>query len=287
MKGRAARARWRCAALACALPIAASLGPPAAGADGVIWEGNDQSVVLAPQDVSGAPLNDHPASVPPETVERMLAGLRFRYADQEPDAPVSSVFNDEQIRILREAIATGLAKANASEDVTFSIIGAHRLSPGAFARRNRLTAGRVFYQQGRLNLIFGEIQSPYRKKNLYGRIDQDFRPREFGSRSTPAEHELTLLASAPISVKDSRNDWVVFQPDGASGTLPETGPAAVPPPAARDAGPAHATGTPPAARADDAEDIEERLRTLKRLREQQLISEEAYRQKVDEILDDL
>jgi hypothetical protein len=298
--------RWSIALAVCALGL--TFAPAHARSD-AIWEGNDQSVLLAPQDDEAATPNDHPVSLAPRDIERMLADLRFRYADQEADAPPAAVFNREQIEILGEALATGLTRAAPSQDVTFSVVGAHRLSPGALARRNRVTAGRVFFRDGKLNVILGEIQSPYRKKNIYGRIEEDFHPRRYGSRTAPQEQESLLVGSALARLQAgpdgaSRHDWAVFDAD-----LAATDPAAGSPAAdeaARPASPAASgqsrAGPAPAAPGSEGtaatraatlppggglDDIEQRLETLKRLREKDLISEEAYRQKVDEILEDL
>ena len=289
-------ARWRTPAVVCGLALAAGpVCPPAeAASDAIIWEGNDQAVALVPQDEDTAPPNDHPATVAPEDIERMLGSLRFRYSDQESSSPPAAVFNEEQIEILGAALATGLERATPSQDVTFSIIGAHRMSPDAIVRRNRLTAGRVFFRQDKLNVIFGEIQSPYRKKNIYGRVEQDFYTREYGSRAVPAEQESLLMASTAASLRDDadgpRHDWVVFDP-GAAGALPEpsadvAAEGSVPAPGSAAAAPAD----PVAAGITGAkapQSIEQRLDTLKQLREKDLISEEAYQEKVDEILEEL
>lgn len=278
---------WRIALAVCALVPA--FAPSHARSD-AIWEGNDQSVLLAPQDDETAPPNEHPVSLAPRHIERMLADLRFRYADQEADAPPAAVFNREQVEILGEAFAAGLERAAPSQDVTFSVVGAHRLSPGALARRNRVTAGRAFFRDGKLNLILGEIQSPYRKKNIYGRIEEDFHPRRYGSRTAPREQESLLVGGALARLQAgpggaSRHDWAVFDPDAAAADPDAESPAA------RPASPAAAGQTraaPPAPPAGGGrDDIEQRLETLKRLREKDLISEEAYRQKVDEVLEDL
>jgi hypothetical protein len=280
---------WRAVLVVCALRAAAGLpGTPAhAQSDAFIWEDDDQSVVLVPQDDEAAPPNDHPATVAAPDIERMLASLRFRYADHENHTPPVPVFNAEQVEILGEALATGLGRATPSQDVRFSIIGAHRLSPDAFVRRNRLTAGRVFFRAGRLNVIFGELQSPYRKKNIYGRLDQDFYTREFGSRTEPGEQESMLVEGTAYGLRADtdgrRYDWVVFQPGSAANgsspadasSLEETAPAA----AHHESRPTPPTAGPP--------DSEQRLRTLKRLREKGLISEEAYRKKVSDILEEL
>jgi hypothetical protein len=282
---------WRAALVFCVLGPAAGLfaRPADAASNDVIWEGKDQSVVLAPQDDETAPPNDHPAIVAASDIERMLGSLRLKYSDQETPLPV---FTDEQVGILGEAFAAGLKKATPSQDVRFSIIGAHRVSPDAIARRNRITAGRVFFREGKLNVIFGELQSPYRKKNIYGRLEEDFYPREYGSRTTPSEQESILLASTAMSLREApdgpRYDWAVFDPDHVSELPADGAPGAEAPLAAPEPSrPAAASADPAAAGAAGRNDIEERLKTLKRLRDEGLVSEEAYREKVDEILEEL
>jgi hypothetical protein len=290
---------WRAVIAACALATVAICGPPAqARSDSTIWEGDDQSVVLASQDEETAPPNHHPATMAPRDIERMLTALHFRYADQETDAPPVAVFNEEQVEILGEALATGLARATPSQDVTFSLIGSHRISPGAFARRNRLTSGRAFVRNGKLNVIFGEIQGPYRKKNIYGRLEQDFYPREYGSRAPADAQEAVLVASTDVSLRTDqqgqRDDWVVFD-SPVAGAAPAPRPQdsvtaePAPPPAPASAGPRLPAASSAAADRPDAGsgDIEQRLETLKRLRQKELISEEVYREKVDEILNEL
>lgn len=294
---------WRTAWFTCVLTVLPGLLSPVAyaGSNAVVWERDDQAVALAPQDDQTAPPNDHPVTIAPQVIEEMLAGLRLRYPNQNTGTPPVAVFNENQVDILGAALATGLARAGASQDVIFSVVGAHRLSPGAFAQRNRLTAGRVFVREGKLNLIFGEIQSPYRKKNIYGRTDEDFYPRKHGRRASAEEHESILIATASADLRSApegaRGDWAVFDL-----ALASVEPAPPPPPAATaraEAGPEPpdspptATDVPerskaaPLPEAVDTAEIEQRLETLKRLREKELISEEAYRQKVDEILEKL
>lgn len=256
-----------------------------AGADAVIWEANDQSVVLVPQDSDEAPPNDHPATVAARDVETMLASLRFRFTDDEGETAPIPVFNSEQVDILGAALATGLGRAAPTQDVRFSIIGAYRLSPDALVRRNRLTTGRVFFREGHLNIIFGEIQSPYRKKNIYGQLEQDFYPREYGSRTTPAGPEAVLVASSASRLREdageTRSDWVIYDPHGVAS-------APGPSPAPGSQADAAAPSPPPGDVAAEAgSDLEQRLRTLKRLRDEDLISEETYQQKVNEILEEL
>lgn len=285
-----------------------------AESDPTIWEGRDQSVRLSSQDDEAALPNDHPVTLAANDIERMLSRLRLKYADQESEAVTVPVFGREQIEILGEAVAAGLARAKPSQDVIFSVIGTHQLSPGAFASRNRLTAGRIFHRDGHLNVIFGEIQSPYRKKNIYGQVDQDFYPREYGSRASAEEHDAILVTSASSSLHRGqdgiRDDWVVINPDLASADpVPPSDPVeesrlmesesesprGKSPPAAAPKGPTpaivdtsgQAEESARQPKSGDTNDIEQRLETLKRLRKNDLISEEAYRKKVDDILKDL
>ncbi len=193
------------------------------------------------------------------------------------------------------------------------MVSARRLSPGAFAKRNRVSAGRVFYRGGNLNIIFGQVQSPYRKKNVYGQLAEDYYPRNYGSRTAAAKHDAVLLPNATASLYQSggdvRDDWIVIALNAAVvGDLPDDKPDPAPTPTrATSAAPAVLAETPevpspPAiksneiatgqlegtsAQAAPTADRGERLQALKRLRERELISEDAYQAKMKEILQDL
>jgi len=303
---------WRAVVASSLMVATAVLCSNAVGArsDDIIWEGDDQSVILAAQDIPDAAPNEHPVTLQPQDIETMLSGLRFRHADQEAETPPAAVFNKEQVAVLKDALAKGLSRATPSQDVTFSVVGAHRMAPGAIALRNRLTAGRAFYRDGKLNVIFGDIQSPYRKKNVYGRLEEDFYPRKFGSRTASEAEGTLLVTSTGATLRNDpgghREDWIMFAASDASSFAAqsprrtagpqESKPAAQerPMPAAgelTEPAPAPRATTGGSAEASPATgprpDIEQRLETLKRLREKDLISEEAYREKVDEVLDDL
>lgn len=287
-----------------------------AAPNSIIWEHGDQIVRLAKQDDDSASPNDHPIRTTPGEVAAMLKELRLRYANEETDIAPASLFTKEEIDNLSEAIATGLGRATSSQDVIFHVIGTHQLSRAAFSRRNRVSAGRVFYRNGNYNIIFGQIQTPHRKKNVYGQTDQDFYPRNYGKRTTESTHDVILLPESPAALYQSgasaRNDWVVIGP----GVTAKTAVGASQPVIKPDPAPTPVTPAPPVAKAQAAvtvspsatksvdtakerpagasdsstqstADVEERLRSLKRLREQELISEDAYQAKMKEILQDL
>ena len=278
----------------------------------IIWQEGDQIVRLARQDDDTAAANDHPKTATAGEISAMLASLRLRFADEEAEAAPMTVFTPAELDNLGSAIATGLDRAAPSQDIIFHVVGSRRLSPGAFTKRNRVTAGRVFYRDGKFNVIFGQVQTALRKKNIYGQTDQDFLPRNFGSREKATQHQVVLLSSDAVSL--TRNDWVVIEPVvalAAATTTTEAQTTTAPPaqtaPPASNAAPVvvggaaaiAATSSPPTSAASNsakevagesgemAPSIEERLETLKRLRDRELITEEAYQSRMAEILQDL
>ena len=268
----------------------------------VIWERGDQIVTLAPQDDPAAPPNDHPVDVTAGEVAAMLASLNMRFVDESPEVPPISVFTRDEVTNLSAALATGLGRARPSEDIEFHMIGSRRTSPGAFTKRNRVTAGRVFSSDGDINIIFGQVQTPYRKRNLYGQRDQDFYPRNYGSRVSQVVHAIDLLATTGVRFQQGpdgdRKDWLVIDPQAAVAAAPaaqgdaESASAAGATAAAVGAAGASvaaggSTGIDEAAAEPAAMDLEQRLSELKRLFEAGLISEEAYQVRMQEILQDL
>jgi hypothetical protein len=256
----------------------------------VLWSANDQWVKIEPQDDPAASPNDHPAQLANEAISSALAALQIRVADGDTAAAETrrSVFTPEELRNLAPRIASGLAKAGPRQDVTFSTIGSHPLAAGGVVKDPGVNAGRVFYDDGKLNVIFGELQSGYRKRNVYGQRTEDFTPRQQGSRSKAEEHKWVLVARPGVELHSNgggvRNDWVAIDSTVvAAQALPAPGaaqgPAAALPPAE---GSAEGSGarTP-------SPDIEQRLQKLKELRDKNLISEEAYRAKMQELLSEL
>lgn len=267
----------------------------------VLWSGDDEWVRIEPQDDPAAAPNDQPVQLGAEAVEKALAALQIALVD--PDTGAESrraVFTADELRDLTPRVATGLAKAGPRQDVTFSTIDSRSLAAGGVVRKPGVNAGRVFYQDGRLNVIFGELQSPYRKRNVYGQRNEDFTPRRQGSRSDVAAQKWALAAGPGLAFHRTqdggiRSDWVAIDTaaarpvalaaprsgDGAaSNTTPPTASAAPKAEApVSGAASAPATGT--------HADLEQRLRKLKELRDKGLISEEAYKARMQELLSEL
>ena len=217
-------------------------------------------------------------------------------------------------------MTSGLAKAGPRQDVTFSTIGSHSRGVGSSIKDPTVNAGRIFYQGGKLNVIFGELQSNYRKKNIYGQRE-DFTPRRQGTREKASKAE-TGACIGTRSRSFSRRQ-VAYATIGrrsilplpahrpsqhprpqrrraARGTIGFTGPQPAPPPAATGAAatvapaaagaaPAPAPVAAPTAPAADSKtaDLERRLRALKEMKDKGLITEEAYNAKMKELLSEL
>ena len=294
--------------------VAISCSPPAYSASNeVIWERGDQIVMLAAQDVESAQPNDHPIAAVADEIATMFVMLRMRFVDEGPEVAPITVFTQDEIANLSTAVATGLGRAAPSQDVLFHVIGSRRVSPGAFAKRNRVTAGRIFYREGRVNIIFGQVQTPYRKKNVYGQIDEDFYPRNYGSRKVETEHEIVLQVTDAIRLHQNgdtkRPDWIAIDPVAAAAAAErseesDVQPASVAAATVATVGLVEATAADkPVAEVSEAgisqaqeanvqstlpaASVEERLTELKRLLELDLISEEAYEARMKDILKDL
>ena len=257
----------------------------------VLWSANDQWVKIEPQDDAEAPPNDHPAQLASEAISNALAALQIRIVDEDAGtATQRSVFTREELRNLAPRIASGLAKAGPQQDVTFSTIGSHSLAAGGLVKDPGVNAGRVFYDGGKLNVIFGELQSNYRKKNVYGQRE-DFTARQQGSRDKAAKQKWSLAPRTGVEFHSTddgiRNDWVAIDSTVVTAAAASAATEPMPSPVL------DATRAAPAAAAEgsgaskSSSDIEQRLRTLKELKDQGLISEEAYRAKMQELLSEL
>ena len=284
-----------------------------------LWKGDDQWVRIERQDDPAALPNDHPASLGTAAVANALGALRMRVVD--PDTGAESqrpVFTHDELGRLAPPVALGLTKAGPRQDVTFSTLGSHARGTGDLIKAICVNAGRVFYEDGKLNVIFGELQTNYRKRNVYGRVDEDFNPRRQGLRVRTNKLSWTLAALPGIALHATgnggvRDDWVTIDPAVAgsqAAAVPQAvaavpgssslsaaasqpaqrsppAPAAPPGPTANAAIGPGTTTTPESAPPNSVTDLERRLRILKEMRDKGLISQEIYDAKVRELLSEL
>jgi hypothetical protein len=281
-------------------------GGVAAGSGSEVWKLGDQFVRLAPQDGEAPTLpNDQPAALTPEELRHMLGALEVKFPDKKEDVPV---FSELELKILGKAISTGLAEAGPHQDVTFAIVGMH---PGSFTLERRLTTGRVFVRNGKLNLIFGNLQSVFDENQ-----DRRLHPFQVGSRhsTTPPPWRIKKMPGVAYFVqgKTPRPNWLLLDPSRKEWPVAELGnqkkvssalKAAEDTRAETEALKAQqkklqeevlgiqkdlAEGRKAeAAPMKDQGNIRARLKLLKQLRQENLITEKEYQEKKQQILNEL
>lgn len=245
-----------------------------------VWKARDQFVTLVSQE-EGAVANSHPAHLSPGDLRRMLASVGVVMPGG--DAPVP-LFSETELKVLEDAGARALGGANPHEDVTFAVFGYHAALEG-FLKQARVTTGRMFCQDGKLNLILGIAQGEVMENE-----DRRLSPFTPGSRLQPSDTSARFTegrGGMPFTMK--RRDWLVFSlpaavpaaRESARPSIEPAPPVAMPPvsPQKGEAKVDHPAGEP--------RSLEERLILLNQLKQKGLITEEEYRAKRLQILDEL
>jgi len=234
------------------------------------WQSGDQFVTLAPQDpLPGATAepNDHPVNLTRDRIASILASLEIRTADKDK---AEALFTPSSVQTIAPHLLQGLLQASPAEDVVFAVIGLHNTLYG-LAKAPKVTTGRVFYKDGRLNIIIGLAQ-----QEVSDRDDRRLFPFTPGSRQKALQGEWKILPQLDQKGYSlTRKDWVAFSDEWRTPVAEQNLPATPGAPAQ------------PAMRSNDTRTPAERLTTLKELSEKGLISAEEYQKKRAQILDDL
>lgn len=275
----------------------------------VIWEaGRNAHIKYAEQDDASFGANDHPVNLQVEEISKALKSLRMRHAGNDNsnnDRP--GIFTVQQIETLSQNLAAGLANARQDQDIIFSLERTVKRFFGT--RKKRLyIAGRTFYKDDKLNIIIGDhdraadeaFEAAYDPTRV-GIVAYDF---NYGRRTKSSGVLNHSSINAPgIKYKELngklRNDWLVIdlklEPEAVDSGMnmreaeesprmgdgltelqgSEEGTATVP---------AH---VPPATATPTTQSFEERLTTLRTLRDKGLITDEEYEIKRRQILDEL
>lgn len=282
------RGRFSIAFMALALAGEALAGAP------LIWRESDDYIRVEAASAS----NQHPVTFSAEQLTKLLGRFQKVERNQKP----SAYFSEEEIQRIAVA-ATGLF---ASADSKTEVVFASSYRPGGFILQPRLlNTGRLFVENGRLNLLIGMCAALPEDPALQDKIR--FKELDQGSRSAQAQGLRCQLVDADGAQRvNNRPDWLRLDINVALSTaqqpkLPTSSapaltfgqttepakPIAAPIPVAV---PATAAPSQPAARptlAFPPSDAEERLTTLKRLHSKGLISDAEYDQKRAEVLKSL
>ncbi|HEY5974946.1 MAG TPA: hypothetical protein VIU41_09400 [Geobacteraceae bacterium] len=260
-----------------------------------IWQTREQFVSIVPQERGtdqAVVANDHPVDIPADELNRLLASVQV--VPQGASAPVP-LFTETELLILKDAATSGLHQASPTEEVIFAVFGYYQALMG-LAKEQKVTTGRLFYQGGKLNLILGIIH-----RDVMDREDRRLNPFLPGSRQKVANLGARVVPpSAEADYALKRSDWLTFTV-GRDETAPAavtpatpTPPAAPPAPQPTRQPPVAAPVTAPAPAPATAgptkksqKGVEERLLLLNELKSKKLITEDEYRTKRQEILNEL
>jgi hypothetical protein len=224
-----------------------------AAAPQTLWDFAPSSHIRRIAAEKGAPANSQPLKVDAATLARALGGVRFMAkADKE-----ELLFIPSEAVAIGDAMGEALALAQPGEDL--ELLSAANRGRGVFSS-NRTVTARVFVLDGKLNLIVREARLDVLN---YPSFTDNAQPRfDYGSRAKAGG----VVLKAP-GAQAPRADWLVLPLDAA--------------PPAPTAAPVQAPPEPPPARAGS---VEERLRDLKRFRDQGLITEAEYAQSKQDLL---
>jgi hypothetical protein len=178
----------------------------------VLWEGGEQYVRLSSSD--RVVNNQHPIAITAENMRTVLESLLVpeRHFISKKLYPV---FSPAEIQVLSSALTEGLALARPDQDVTFVTIGLHR---GLLAKVHEANTGRVFFKDGKLQIIFGMIHEEVSDQNRQTgeQIDRRLHPFVVGSRLFESKLSSTITLEDGIAFYlDSesgkeRGDWLVL-----------------------------------------------------------------------------
>lgn len=229
------------------------------------WDlANHTWVKLVPREAGAAP-NAHPAQVAPEALASLLGGPRITVEGAE-----EPLFEATELAGFTKALAEALSLAGPEEDVV--LLSAHRRGHGFMSAQLGATA-RLFVAEGKLNLLVHDTRRDFVVRAMAEGVKPTFR---YGSRTEASSASLRTTQGVAL-----RPDWVAFPlAPPAAVAASATGSVATPTVTAPPTGPA------PAKTEAWYREREEKLRSLKRLRDENLISEAEFQQKRAEILKD-
>lgn len=257
--------------LATMLSACAGMGARESRHPGDVFRSGDNYVRLVPAE-AGAPTNSHPFIISPRDLRNLLAGIHVVGADSIRKAPV---FSKEQLEMIVPPLTNALSKAGPHQDVTFTVTA----YPGLFGTHSlkSVTTGRVFVSAGAMNLIFGLMQE------RFGGSDYEYKMPEIapGTRARRIDQAPWQIDVGNAKVREQRGDWLVFN----QSVIPAA--AIAPPRPSPEAGVKPGGETTSPTIDAKAQEIENRLRLLDRLKENGAITEPEYRERRRAILEQL
>lgn len=247
----------------------------------VIWDAGEYGFVRIEGAEDARSANDHPVNLDPKEIRTLLGEIEVKRQGKKKPIPV---FDDQDLDRLTERLATALAEAGPNQDVTFAI--ASQKGMVSLISPRAVTTGRMFYKNGRLNIIFGIVHGEFDSQLRATGILRPFTP---GSREKRIETGWSIQPGDTMQYAEAgREDWIqsltgsdtmaslTRQPDTTS-LLPGSGSQQPVKPNVE----LYQQENP------YYQDIENQLMGLLRLRRLDLITEEEYQKKRSQIINQL
>ncbi len=219
----------------------------------------------------GAPANGHPLRVDVATLIQALDSVHviLRAKDQ-------ALFDPTETAALGRPLAEALSLAEPGEDL--ELVSTAKRGDGFFSMNLAVTA-KVFIEGGRLNLIVRASDLDIMAMSYFA---PPFPEIECGSR-----FKASAVVLKAAGAESRRRDWVILplEPRAMAVAAPVVTAPVVTAPVVQ--APVVTAQPVPPPQPPPAGSVEERLRTLKRLRDQNLITEEDYAKKKQELLKEI
>lgn len=224
------------AALAALITSWLACGPAVGLGDDVYYkDGAYTTFELVKQDTGRFGPNEHPVDLAAKDLEPILRAITLRADGLFANGDVAPLFSEEQARLLATWIPEGLRRAGPEQDVLFVL--QRRARRLVLLSGNALTSGRVFYADGRLNIIIGEHDRARNREferlfDTSGAINPyELSPGKRRRNSGAINAELLPFSGVSFNtIKGNvRDDWFVIDIPQAVAAI-ETGDYTAPPP---------------------------------------------------------
>jgi hypothetical protein len=186
----------------------------------VIWEEN-KNVFFKYTEHRGRKLgnNNHPAKLNPKKISAVLSQLTFKpnksasfFSIKTKSKNANRLFTHQQVKTLSQQLSKGLGQAKANQDVIFALEKGIPVSLGLNPTQV-FVAGRAFVKDNKLNLIIGDYNRPrdigYEQANDPTRIGVVKYNLDHGSRSKPSRG-FKIIIDTFDGIENKRNNWLVI-----------------------------------------------------------------------------
>lgn len=232
----------------------------------VVYQEQFKNMLLVKREAGSQP-NQHPATITPEELGRLLKPLTVRYGKDKPE-PLFSDDQPTELTTFATWLSDALTAAGPDQDIVFHLPQTRGLW---LLTEKMMLSGRAFVVDGKLNIIVAHVREGYEGQWVRAGVLRKFKP---ATRATKVLEDRELVARPPVTLaQPGRGDWVQLD---LSAVLQRQA-------AHRDAGAAPRAGDVVQPRSSAAE----RLQKLQSLKDKGLISDEEYQSKRQQILGDI